>query len=243
MPITPLGFETTLPVRFYDCDCTGKIRLSAILRALADAAGAHYEEKGFSHEWLWEHGMAFLLAGESIRVHRYPRAGETLTLFTWEEKVKGPRYFRNFELRDEKEELVLSASTVWLLANPFTRKILRPDSFDFSPDFHPERTVDTLPVGKFTKAEPVSLGERPVRFSDLDQNRHVNNASYAEIALDALSFEEASAEWTDFRINFHAEAVFGEVLALTREEGEAGEIVLRGLKEDGTICFECEFRG
>ena len=243
MPVLPFGYEKEYHIRFYDCDCNGNVKVSAVLRYLADLAELHYDAKGYGHDLLWEKEMVFLLAGESLRFHRRPRGDERLTFTTWERQIKGPRYFRDFELYDAKGELVISASTTWLLANPVTRQILRPSIYDFKPDLHPERTPDVLPVGKFSKEiEQTFLTERLIRFTDLDNNRHVYNAVYADMAFDALPFEEAAGELRDFRINFSSEAKAGDVLSLFKGSGEEGETVVQGIKEDGTLCFECELR-
>lgn len=243
MPVLPFGYEKEYHLRFYDCDWNGKVKMSAVLRYLADLAELHYDTKGYGHDLLWEKEMVFLLAGESLRFHRWPRWNERLTFTTWERQIKGPRYFRDFELYDENGELVVSAATTWLLANPVTRQILRPGAYDFAPDLHPERTPDVLPVEKFGRGgDETFLAERPIRFSDLDNNRHVYNAVYADMAFDALPFEEAAGEFRDFRINFCSEATEKDVLRLYKRNGADGETVVLGRKEDGTLCFECELR-
>lgn len=241
MSILPFGYEKEYHIRFYDCDFNGNIKLSAVLRYLADLAELHYDEKGFGHELLWEKGMVFLLAGESLRFFRRPRGDEHLIFTTWERQIKGPRYYREFEIYDKAGDLVISASTTWLLANPFTRQILRPTACDFHPDLHPERVADVLPVGKLGKrTEQTFLSERVIRFSDLDNNRHVYNATYADIALDALDFDEAAGNIRDFRINYSSEAIMGDRLTLTSGKSPEGRLVVQGTKQDGVLCFECE---
>ena len=237
----PFGFEKDYNIRFYDCDTTGKIRMSALLRYTADVAGIHYEKKGFGHKLLWEKNMVFLLAGESIRIHRYPVPNETVTFATWENKVKGHRFYRMFEIYDAAGALIVSAASTWLLANPETRQILRPTVFDFQMELHPEREPDTLPIEKLGRdSEQMFLSDYQIKYSDLDGNGHVNNAVYANIACDALPFEEAAREYLDFRINYHAEALYGDTISLYRCDA-GGSIVVKGFK-GREVCFECEFR-
>ena len=243
MSILPFGFEKEYHIRFYDCDTNGNIKMSAVLRYLADLAELHYDAKGYGHDLLWEKEMVFLLAGESLRFFRRPRGDEKLIFTTWERQIKGPRYYRDFEIYDGAGELVLSASTTWLLANPTTRQILRPSVFDFHPELHSERVPEVLPVGKLEKTSERTFWEkRTVRFTDLDNNRHVYNATYADMAFDALPADEAAGEIRDFRINYSAEAVAGDVLSLFREKTGAGAVLVRGGKEDENPCFECELR-
>lgn len=214
--------------------------MSALLRYLADIAGIDYTLKGYSHEFLWEHGMVFLIAGESVRIHRMPKANESLTFATWERGIKGPRYFRDFAVLDEQENTIIEASSVWLLANPQTRKILRPDVFDFHMTLHPELTPDVLPVGKLSRGkELISAEVRTVRYSDMDGNGHVYNAKYADFAYDAMPQKWVERQPVTFRINWDSEATLGDEVSLWFCE-EGNTLVCAGKKPDGTLCFECE---
>ncbi len=241
MSILPFGYEKEYHIRFYDCDYNGNIKVSAVLRYLADLAELHYDAKGYGHDLLWEKKMVFLLAEEALRFHRRPRGDERLIFTTWERQIKGPRYFRDFEIYDKEGALVISASTTWLLVNPITRQILRPAACDFHPDLHPERIPDVLPPGRLGKdAEQMFLSERKVRFTDLDNNRHVYNAVYADMAFDAILPEEAAGEIRDFRIHFSSEAVLGDCITLTSGKTQEGRLVIQGTKRNGVLCFGCE---
>lgn len=233
-------FYYDTPLHFYDCDYLGRLKLSALLRYLADIAGIDYTLKGYSHEFLWEHGMVFLIAGESIRFRRVPRSGETLTFATWERGVKGPRYLRDFAVLDAQGSTVIEASSVWLLANPETRKILRPDVYDFHMTLHPELAADVPPVGKLSRGKELAFGGvHEVRYSDMDGNGHVYNAKYADFAYDAMEQRLAEREPTTFRINWDSEATLGDEVSFWFCE-EGNTLVCAGKKPDGTLCFECE---
>lgn len=234
----PFGFEKEYNIRFYDCDYTGKIKVSALLRYLADISELHYEAKGFGHDLLWKKGMVFLLSGESVRFHSVPRGNQTVRIWTWEREIKGARFFRDFEVYGEDGALLVSASSSWLLADPVSRQILRPAAHDFHPDLHPEKQADVLPFGRIRTDEPEQQkGCRPVRFSDLDNNRHVYHAVYADMAFDLFEPEQAARPVRDFRIHYSAEATFGDELTLSTADSN-GETVVRGRKADGTLCFE-----
>lgn len=238
MAFLPFGYESVYDIRFYDCDCNGQMKLSAVLRYLSDIAERHYDGKGFGHDFLWENKMAFLLAGESVRFHRRPHGNEKLTFTTWEKAIKGARYLRDFEVFDEDGNLVISATSVWLLANPLTRQILRPNVYDFKVDCHPERAAETLPVEKpKSYGTLLPLEKRCVRFSDLDNNLHVYNANYADMALDALSGEEAGGSVSDFRIHYVSEARPGDKISLFRADLPGQGLLIQGEKEDNSTCF------
>lgn len=239
----PGVFYQKVPLHFYDCDAFQRLKLSALLKYLSDTADIHYQTKGFGHDVLWEQDMAFLLAGESILISRLPQEAETLQIATWEHGVKGARYFRYFAVLDEQGETVITAETVWLLCNPSTRRILRPGSYDFHMTLHPEYQPELPPVAKLTRGmEMEPAGSRVVRYSDLDVNGHVYNATYADFACDMLDWQELQHQPAAFRINFDAEASYGEELQLFRAKRE-NAIYCAARKEDGTLCFEAELVG
>ena len=54
-------FNYNIYLHFYDCDPKEQAKLSTILKYAADIAGIDYTLKGYSHQYLWDNGMVFLL--------------------------------------------------------------------------------------------------------------------------------------------------------------------------------------
>ena len=81
-------------VKFYDCDYKHRMKLSTILKHSAELAGYDYTIKGFSHEFLWEKQMVFLLSRISMKIFNYPKDTDELTISTWECGKKGAVFMR-----------------------------------------------------------------------------------------------------------------------------------------------------
>lgn len=236
-------FQEDSFLHFYDCDCYERAKLSTILKYIADIAGVDYTRKGFSHQYLWDRGMVFLLSRTSLKIGRMPRAYETVTVSTWEQGKKGSQFLRHFEIFDKEGALLISAATAWLLVNPISRKILRPEVFT---GFMPKLT-DKLPdcelPGKLRMPEgQTPIGRRVIRFSDLDGNGHVYNGVYGDIAYDFLPAEYQSRTLRAFQINYQAEALLGEELALylAPDPAEPDSLYLEGRNAAGGNCFVCK---
>ena len=74
---------------FWDCDRNKRVRVAALLSKAAAFAGYDYDARGLTHETLYAMREAFLLSRLALRIHDCPRAGEVLTITTWERP--GPR--------------------------------------------------------------------------------------------------------------------------------------------------------
>lgn len=104
--------------------------------------------------------MVFLLSRSSFRIHRMPRVYEEIVVSTWEHGIKGSQFLRDFEYFSKEGELLVSASTAWLLVNPVSRKILRPTEFIGELQKLPEKKPDCMEAGKRGAGAARVLGKR-----------------------------------------------------------------------------------
>jgi acyl-ACP thioesterase len=238
MDIYAKHYEENQRVRFYDCDYKGRIKLSSILRRSAEIAGSDYTNKGFQHEMLWEKDMVFLLSRVSVKILRYPRQPDELLIRTWECGKKGAMFMRGTEFINN-EELVISIQSGWVLASPTTRKIHKPSYYDFNMPQDEEKEIFAEPIGKIGYGELSLLGKRTVRITDLDENGHVYNAVYSDMACDFLPVERYEKDIDNFRINYISEAVLGDEIEIMGYSEEKRNVIV-GMNNDKK-CFECEF--
>ena len=133
----------------------------------------------------------------------------------------------------------VSISSGWILANPKTRHIYKPSAFDFNMPQLLDKEISALPIGKIQAESLLPVGKREVRLSDLDENGHVYNANYADIAADFLPKELFEKLLDNFRINYIGEAVFGDVIDIYSEITENKAVIIGKVCEKA--CFETEF--
>ena len=146
---------------------------------------------------------------------------------------------RGFEIKSEDGERLVAGDAGWVLANPETRRIIRPSSFPYSMPQIRNRESGALPIAKIATENPEKFGEYQVRISDIDGNGHLYNANYADIAVNFLPIEFYGKDVDNFRIDFISEAKLGDVIEIYGEILEDKAVVM------GTVevkkCFECEF--
>ncbi len=226
-------------LKFYDCDYLNRIKISTLLKLSADIAGYDYTVKGFSHEFLWEREMVFLLSRISLKIHEYPSQKEFLTTSTWECGKKGAIFIRNTCIENEAGKTIVDMKNGWILANPITRHIHKPTVFSFDMPQYLEKTVSAKDIGKIAYDKLTQVASREVRLTDLDNNGHMYNAVYADIACDSLSKEQFEKSVDNFRINYVSEAVFGDTIDIYSQETENMTVIVGKIGEK--VCFETEF--
>lgn len=234
-------YQKPVEVAFRDCDNLNRIKLSTLMSYVADIGGEDYTIKGYSHDYLWDHGFVFLLSRMTVRIHRYFQSYQPITVETFERGVKGPLFYRDFEMLDEQGEVAVSAHSAWILVQPESRKILRPSDFPKATPDNFDMVIDCPEPEKIKVPKEMELVRtKTIRYTDLDCNGHTYNAVYADIAYDSIPFENTQKPLRDFSINFVNEAKLGEELKIYRAD-EKGKTLVQGRGEKG-VCFTCSFK-
>lgn len=214
-------------VRFAEVDRDQVMALPAVFQLLQEAAIRHADLFGVGAAGLAERGTSWVLNRLAVGIDRYPRRDETLRVETWSTGVRGFRGFREFRLFCG-EELLLSASSLWLWIDLRTRTLARvpeelavafPIGGDGRPPYRPEleKLRITAPAGQ-APAVPVTL-----RYSDFDANGHVNNTAFFDFLQTALARQGRGPHPRRLELQFLREIPLGAEAAEVRlEEGEAG---------------------
>ena len=221
--LTENSYMREIELDFSQCDRSQNLRMGAILTQAAVFAGHDYDARGLTHEVLMDRREVFLLSRLAVKLHRCPRVRDVLQVTTWEDGAHGAHLQRLYEYRTREGELCVSIRSDWILVDPVTRKILRPQSFTARPLTACPVEVDCPAPKKIAlPPEAEELGCRTVRWSDLDGNGHLFSGVYGDIVWDYLPADLQGRTPREFYINYSREATLGDELRLLgRREGEA----------------------
>jgi acyl-ACP thioesterase len=146
-----------------------------------------------------------MLSRIKICFHAYPQVGETLALRTWPKGIQQKLFFtRDFQVKNEQGDLVVAASSAWLLINLVARRILPPQALDIPlPDNDGlsalDETLDKIEM-------PDGLREDAVveaGYSAVDLMGHATTARYVEWICDRLLLDEYRSGKIDWlQVNF-----------------------------------------
>jgi acyl-ACP thioesterase len=199
-------------VRNYELGPYQAAHVRTLLDYLGETADSHIRTLGLSIQDLMEKSLLWVLVGYHLKVHRYPRAGETVTVNTWYPGRHERFYLRDFEVQDADGDLIAAATTSWALIDAVNRRPVNGE--DGLPDLPvlERRAVEEgikhlPPVDSPHRRDPFTVSA-----SCLDMYRHVNHAFYIQWALDSVmpGIEKGI-------LPFSIEAVFkGEAVARDR---------------------------
>lgn len=183
-------YDETFRILTRHCDLKGTWRLSAILESMQEAAGAHSFLLGCGREELLRQNMVWVLSRSELHMHRYPHAGEKITLHTFPMPTRVYFFPRYYVFTDEHGEMIGKAGTLWLLLDTQTRKMLPPgnvarlipDNRDLIVPMNLPSTVHNLQGEEF-------VSEYSPVYTDLDVNGHVNNTRYADWLCNTLGID------------------------------------------------------
>lgn len=234
--------ELLLPCYFFDI---GKNLRPAAFFDLAQEIAVQGSAMVGAPDWvLQDRDIAWILSRMHVRFERYPRLYDTVLLQTWHSGVSGPLFTRDYLMLDPSGEVLIRATSSWVLMEISTRTIARTDRILdlMSPEPQcAERALDAnAPKVVWPKGLQAEFSvPHEVRYSDTDYNGHANNARYPVWAYDALPLDFISAHHPkDFCINYNRELHPGETVELAVARPDASSWLVEGSRE-GVQNFIC----
>jgi len=221
-------FEHKLRVRYYEVDCKDSIKPAAIFNFMQDAAASHVRQLGLSVADLGKKNLTWVISRFHLRLLHYPRGNDRITIHTWPSTKDGLFSCREYTIRYEDGKVIALATSSWAAVNITTRRPVRLK--DHLRDFplKSERAIeDDFP--SLPRPGRIDGEQRfQVRRSDLDINRHVNNAVYVDWALETVPLSIAEKyRLAEIEVSFRGEALYGdnvvcscEVFPVSAEEVE-----------------------
>lgn len=235
-----LSKELDYRLRWLDFDRYGRIQPTAILDLLQDVATLQAEEMGIGHDAMLAKGVFWAIVRMKYEIVREPSHYEVVSVRTWPHTLTSFSFLRDFHIRDANGELLVKASSEWVLMDAETRKFAKvKDNYDGPTDFDDTRSFDR----KLRKVPGFDEGNRPTftiapAYCDIDVNGHVNNARYPTFVVNALNPGQEGAI-RSFQIDYRHELLPDSPITV-HTLVESGHVLSKGAREDGNIAFACD---
>ncbi len=183
-------YETSFPLMAKDVDFCGAWRPAGMFIAMQELGDIHGAMLGAGYFDLRAKGLAWVLTRTLLEIDRAPGIGDTVRARTWPGRMRHAVYPRYYVFEDEAGGLLARASSLWVLMDIAAREMVPGEkyglpAFDGAPLPPPIGNPGGIPPIKGT--EETAL--RPILVSDLDINRHVNNARYVDWLADCFPYE------------------------------------------------------
>jgi acyl-ACP thioesterase len=205
-PAAGRAFEERMRPGIADADAAGRCRLDAIARWLQDVAYADLIDSGFEGRGAW------IVRRTRIRVERFPRFGEELTLRTFCSGIGRFSAERRTSIRGGTA--AVEAVSLWVCLDPERGRPMR-----FPPEF---LAVFQMSAGgrdanvRLRHEDPPADAERSswrFRATEMDPGEHINNSHYWTPLEEELA-GGPEPEAIDAEVEYRDPAVSGEAVVL-----------------------------
>ena len=215
----------------------GRVKPSAVLKFMQDAATIDAGNLGADYGSMRKDDMIFVISKVMVSFKRIPRLDEELEIRTWNGKIQGVSFNRDFVMYIDGE-VVARATTRWVLVSYSDRRILRPDALKAAILTNTDEEIGIEPERRIKipdEIEPLRTIYHPT-LTDMDTNGHVNNSRYADYLVDYCGIDLLDKEIKAFEIHFVSELKQGEEVVFTAASANDKAFVV-GIKEDGRQAF------
>lgn len=226
-------------IGFADVDFRERLRPFRVMELLEDLADVHANLLQVGAQSPAMEGYVWVVARNRYHLTRMPRLGETLTIETWPGQCQRVIYPRLFALRDEQGRCIGGVHSIWTLLDKKRQRLASNPAINA---LFPDTTDLEIPVQAPAKLQAPVATREPVyhtpAYSDLDRNRHVNNARYISWICDCFAPEiYENKTILDLEINYLQQAFAGQTVRMDiQQDGDA--FLIQGSDEkDGTALF------
>lgn len=212
-------YQEQLAIQSYHTNQYGQASISSLFNILIEAAWAHAQVMDWGYDSLKSNNLFWVLSRMYFQVEKYPDWQDQITLNTWSAGTDGVYAYREYIVENERGEILLRASSAWLILDMENHKIFRLN--DYRTTFPKRIDANACRAPKRVKADihTEKLNFYPVLFSDLDINKHFNSVKYVERVLDDFGIDFLNIhEPAELEVNYLKEGVAGDRIAVTRTE-------------------------
>ncbi len=198
------------------CDASGLIKLSALQRFMQECACEDFDDYGTTGDEMRKNGMSFVITRVSMDIFCEIRLGDKVEVLTVHDHAEGVSLIREYVITSQNG-YCCRATTVWIVLNLNTRRILRPNAIE---NYPPTLNLFTQQVESekriFAKDDVTSpAGEILITKEYIDDNGHVNNTYYQDFVAKAVSDRYPDRKMNHIQISYVHEAFEGAVLSLS----------------------------
>lgn len=172
------------------CDNRDTLTMWGCARLMQQAADNHTKLFGIGFEHLSKHDKAWVLCHTYYDVRRMPKEYEVVKVRTWSRLTDGLYAWRDFEMTDEAGNVIVAATTSWVVIDMVKRRVVRLGEILQGFESHPDKATpyDRMPRIRMPKDAVPQLVEehKKICYSMLDHTQHVNNAEYIKWIFDNL---------------------------------------------------------
>ena len=221
-----------------DVNLNRELMNTHLLRHLEDVAGMHSEIAGSGYTDIERTRKSWILLAWKVEIKKRPLMNDTLKVKTWSRCIEKIYAYRDFEVRDQYDEIIAIATSKWLYIDIDLGKFIKiPEDVILSYKQEPLQVFEEKDLGRLKEpnSEVINKIDFKITRNMIDINKHLHNTYYLDIAKEVLPEEMAlSKEFDNFEIMYKKEIKLGEtVKAIYTKEEDCHYVTIKN--EDETV--------
>ena len=232
-----------IKINSYDVGENGEIKVSALMKYMQELAVSDIAGTGATYEKMRADDMVFVIIRFGINFSQPVRKYDEIEILTVNNRIEGVVFVREY-LFYRGGLPVAEATTHWVLMSYSRRMPLRPSALNYpcDPVGMDIKGVELLRRTDIDTSDPSAAEPYTVRWSALDENRHLNNTVYARWAADLTGEDYArSHRLRSLLVEYKKELPLGAEAEL-QYTLEADTLYLRGTSEGrDSFLMRCEY--
>ena len=201
-------------------DRTGKVPIYEILNYMQDCSTFQSEAVGAGLNYYKEIKKAWFLLAYEIELLQPIRLGQKIVVGTAPTDFKGLYGTRQFFIKDDRDNYLAKANTMWTLMDLEARCPVRITEDDIK-YYETQKLFEMKPVQRKIRLsqEKEQKDTFTVLKTYIDSNGHMNNADYMRVAAELIPEDLL---WNHLQINYRKEVMVGEKMISFLHQEESG---------------------
>lgn len=180
-------------IELSDVDFAMKLKLSKLFNYIQDISSEHVDILGIGiNDLERKFGVSWILLRVRLDIERIPIWNEDIIIETWHHESRKLDFERDYIIYDSNGNKIASAVSTWVIVDTKARKIQKTETlcFDYLKDFR-ERAIECQLDKLKTFGNNEKVYKKPIGYSDIDFNGHINNSKYIDYAMGLLCNRQA----------------------------------------------------
>lgn len=233
-----MKYTEAYKVKWHDTDSYRRVRPSGHLVYMQETANLQIQNAGRSLDDIRDaQGLAFILSKIKLVFEEPLYAYDEIKVNTWTCESRGYSFLRCFEIFKGSKSIT-RASSVWALLDLESKKLVRSDEFSLGVENDDPLDIEMPRRIKPAASELRVLGQRTIRYSDIDYNLHMNNTRYPDMLCDFMPMDKISGI-REMTLEFLHESALGDTLTFYGAE-DGGRYYFRTVNSAGDVCLAAE---
>jgi acyl-ACP thioesterase len=218
-------------IKSYQSDQNGKLSLYSLFQLLQECAWDNARLNNFGYEYLESKNAIWVLSRVLVEMKEYPEWKDEIEIKTWPKGVDGFFAIRDFQI-SKNGKVIGNVTSYWLILDKDSKRPKRLDDFNFTHEIFLNESAIDKKLRKISVIGATSeIEKRRVYSSDLDVNKHVNNATYVRWILDSY-FSQSLKPISEFEINFISELLLNDKFVVYKSgDKENVNFILKNTQE------------